>query len=116
MTRRLCLLLACALAPIALVTGCGGSSPSKSIGASGATINAARQNQAHSLADCRQAAANPGLPQNEKTILQSECVDIQTGNATALKAAGEQLCRVEAALLPTGERATMLASCKAQVK
>jgi hypothetical protein len=112
MTRKPGLLLACALVPIALLTGCG-SSHSKT--GAGAQLSAAKHNAAQAFADCQKAAANPGDTPPERTILQSECTDIRTGNVTALKAAGQQLCVQEAALMPKARRAAMLAGCKQKV-
>jgi hypothetical protein len=114
-TKRLWLACACACA---LASGCGssGGSSTKTSGVSRATIDAVKREQARAVADCRSAAGNPGLPQDEKVILESECTYIQTGNATALRAAGKQLCTVEAAHQPAAQRASMLAACNAKVR
>jgi hypothetical protein len=118
MTRRLCLMLVCALAPVALVTGCGGSSSHTTTtnGVSSSTIDAAKRNSASAYRNCQSAVANPALTPTEKATLQSECAAIKSGDASALRAAGNQLCKEEAALLPAADGAKMLASCKALAK
>jgi hypothetical protein len=112
MTRRLCLLLACALVPIALLSACGGSSNSKA-DSRAQQLSAVRHNAARAYADCRRATTNSALSPSERAILQSECSDIKSGNASALTSAGRQLCVLEASQLPNPERTTVLARCKA---
>jgi len=111
MTRRLLLLLAAT----AVVTGCGGSSSSPSKPTRQSTLDAVKRDLARTVADCRQAASNPGLPADQKAILVSECSDIQSGNSTALRADGVRLCVIEANAMPLARRATVLAACKAKV-
>ncbi|HEY2160521.1 MAG TPA: hypothetical protein VGH24_04380 [Solirubrobacteraceae bacterium] len=110
MTKRLCLMLVCALA---LATGCGGGGggSSNTTGLGKGTIAAARHNQSQALADCRQASRNPALTATEKTILQSECADIQTGDSAALKTDGKRLCEAEAATQPKDVQASLKAGC-----
>jgi hypothetical protein len=111
MTRRLCLVLCCALVPTALLSGCGGGG-SSAPDSHAAQVKAAKQNTARAYADCVKATKNSGLSSTERTILQSECSDIKSGDGSALIAAGKQLCKVEATQLPPAERATVLAACK----
>jgi hypothetical protein len=113
MTRRLCLLLVCALAPIALVTGCGGGGGTSNSGKSLSAIKHQNSvNSAKTYAECRQAAANPGLPPNQKAILETECQDIKADNLTAEHAENRALCVAEADALPADQRAARMAICK----
>lgn len=119
MTRRLCLLLVCALATAALASGCGGSGsshPTKTTGVSSSTIDAAKRNATSAYKDCQSAVKSPSLTPTEKTTLESECADIKSGNATALRADGQKLCVEEAAALPKAQQAKWLTGCKGSVK
>jgi uncharacterized protein YceK len=115
MMRRLCVLLACALGPVALLAGCGGSSTSTGP-TSGLSVQQAKQRNkadtAKAVAHCEQAANNPGLPASQKPLMETECQDIRTGNNTGLHAIDKQLCQVQAAAKPQPERTTLLAQCK----
>lgn len=118
MTRRLCVLLACVLAPITLLSACGGSgnSTTKPGATSGLSIKTIKElnkkNAARSVALCQQAAANPGLPPDQKVLMQTECEYIRTGNYRGLHAVDRQLCVVEAKLKAEPLRTTLLAQCK----
>lgn len=118
MTRRLCVLLTCVLAPITLLSACGGSGnsntkPSPTSGLSIKTIKELNiRNTAKSVALCEQAANNPGLPPNQKVLMQTECQYIRTDNYHGLHTVDRQLCVVEAKLKPEPERTTLLAQCK----
>jgi hypothetical protein len=115
MTKRLCVLLVCAFAPAALVSGCGGSQTKTgpTSGLSIATIK--RLNKANtnkSVAECHQEANNPGLPANQKQLVLTECEYIRTGNNAGLHTVDRQLCQLEAAAQPEPERSKLLAQCK----
>jgi hypothetical protein len=116
MTKRLCVLLVCAFAPAALVSGCGGGGQTKTGPTSGlslATIK--RLNKANtdkSVAECHQLANNPGLPANQKQLVLTQCEYIRTGNNTGLRAIDRQLCHVQAVAQPEPERSKLLAQCK----
>ncbi|HWC87299.1 MAG TPA: hypothetical protein VG388_12235 [Solirubrobacteraceae bacterium] len=117
MTRRLLVPLACALLSIGMVTGCGGSADKSKTGAtSGLSIATVKHlnkvNAAKSLAACKQAAANPGLPAAEKPLMDQQCEYIKTGNAAGLHAVARQLCQVGAEQKPEPQRSTLLAQCK----
>ena len=118
MTRRLCVLLACALAPVALVTGCGGGgqSTTKTGATSGLSIATVKRlnklDSAKSVSECLQVAANPGLPANQKALVETECADIRTGNNVGLHAVDVQLCELQAAQMPDPERSKLRAQCK----
>jgi hypothetical protein len=116
MMRRLCVTLACALAPAAFLSGCGGSGNAKTGPTSGLSIKAVKQlnevDSGKTLAECKQAAANPGLPATVKPLLNTQCEYIKTGNYTGLHTIDRQICRAEAVLQPQPEQTTMLAQCK----
>lgn len=118
MTRRLCVLLVSVLAPVALVTGCGGSShtTAKTGPTSGLSIATAKHlnkvNTAKSVALCHQSAANPGLPADQKALVETECEYIRTGNSAGLHAVDRQLCRLQAEQMPEPERSRMRGRCK----
>jgi hypothetical protein len=109
MNRRLCLLLVGALATAGLVAGCGGSSSKTN-----PEVAAAKHDTQLAIADCRAAAANPGLTQQERTVLNSECTDIQNGDTAALKSDSKQLCDLEAKQQPKADQKTFLAGCDKQ--
>ena len=106
--RRLCLPLVCALA---LAAGCGGGGSSTKESVAKAELARVRHDAAMAYTNCQKAAANPGLSSAEKTILLSECADIKTGDSTALKAAGRQLCLLEAKDQPKADQAAVRAGC-----
>lgn len=119
MNRRLCLLLVCALAPVAVLSGCGGDATtqtSKRPGVSSATVDAAKRNATSAYHDCLQALKNTGLTPAEKTTLQTECADMKSGDGAGVTAAGRQLCLEEAATLPAPQQATLKATCTPKSK
>jgi hypothetical protein len=111
-------LLVCVLTPAALVAGCGGgSSNTTSTGAtSGLSIATVKKlnkaNTAKSYALCQEAASNPGLPPDQKALVNTECGYIRTGNNRGLHAVDRQLCELQAAQLPDPQRTRMRAQCK----
>jgi hypothetical protein len=116
MMRRLCVILACVLAPAAFLSGCGGSGNAKTGPTSGLSLKQVKQlnkvDSEKTLAECKQAAANPGLPASVKPLLNAQCEYIKTGNYAALHTVDRQICRAEAVLQPEPVRTTMLAQCK----
>jgi hypothetical protein len=116
MTRRICVLLICALAPIAVLTGCGGSGKAKTgptTGLSLATVKHLNKvNAAQSYTQCQHVANNPGLPANQKALVQTECQYIKTGNQAGLHQVDVQLCQIQAAAMPEPQRKKMQAQCK----
>ncbi|MDQ6779457.1 MAG: hypothetical protein M3071_25245 [Actinomycetota bacterium] len=115
MTKRLCVLLVCALAPAALVSGCGGgqTKTGPTSGLSLATVK--RLNKANtdkSVAECHRLANNVGLPANQKQLVLTECEYIRTGDNAGLRQIDRQLCRLQAAAQPEPERTNLLAQCK----
>ncbi|HWF25109.1 MAG TPA: hypothetical protein VG275_06670 [Solirubrobacteraceae bacterium] len=116
MTRRICVLLICALAPIMVLTGCGGSGKTKSGATSGLSLATVKHlnkvNAAQSYTQCQRLLANPGLPANQKTLVQTECEYIRTGNQAGLHQVDVQLCQIEAAAMPEPERTKLQAQCK----
>jgi hypothetical protein len=123
MARRLRLLLVCALAPVALASGCGGGGSSgggshttRITGVSDATIQAAKQESKAAYNDCLQAKANSGLTPAERATISQECQAIKSVDAHGIASTGQQLCEEEAALLPAAEQATLRATCKPKSK
>jgi len=116
MMRRLCVVLACVLAPAAFLSGCGGGGNAKTGPTSGLSLKTVKKlnklDSAKTLAECKQAAANPGLAATVKPLLNAQCEYIKTGNYTALHTVDRQICRAEAVLQPEPEQTTMLAQCK----
>ncbi|HWF35011.1 MAG TPA: hypothetical protein VG295_06555, partial [Solirubrobacteraceae bacterium] len=82
MTKRLCVLLVCALPAALLVEGCGGSSQSKTGATSGLSLKTVKRlnkiNTDKSVAACHQLANNPGLPANQKPLVLQQCEYIRT--------------------------------------
>lgn len=115
MTKRLSLVLVCALAAVASVAGCGGSQ-TKTGPTSGLSLKQIKQlnktNTARSVAYCHQAANNPGLPANLKGLMETECQYIQSGNYPALHAIDRQICKVQADQMSEPQRSKDLAQCK----
>jgi hypothetical protein len=115
MTKRLCVLLICALIPAVLVSGCGGGS-SKTGPTSGLSLQTVKKlnkaNTDQSVAECHAVANNPGLPAAQKPLVLTECEYIRTGNNVGLHAVDVQLCQVQAAEQPKPLRAKLLAQCK----
>ncbi|HWF50152.1 MAG TPA: hypothetical protein VG294_05840 [Solirubrobacteraceae bacterium] len=116
MTKRLCVLLVCALTPALLVAACGGSSQSKTGATSGLSLKTVKHlnkvNTDRSVAACHQAANNPGLPADQKPLVLAQCEYIRTGNNVGLHQVDRQLCQVEAAAQPEPTRTKLLAQCK----
>jgi hypothetical protein len=116
MMRRLFVVLVCTLAPIALLGGCGGGSSTNTGPTSGLSLKTVKKlnklDSARTLAECKQAAANPGLPATVKPLLNAQCEYIKTGNYVALHTVDRQICRAEAVLQPEPQRTSMLAQCK----
>jgi hypothetical protein len=116
MTRRLCAPLACALALLALVSACGGSSAPKTgptTGLSIATIKHLNKiDTQKTLTECLKSASNPGVSPTVKPLLETECQYIRTGNNVGLHAIDRQVCQAEAAEQPEPERTSMRAQCK----
>lgn len=114
MTRRLCLLLVCALAAASLASGCGGSSSTES--GTSAVVDAAKRNAASAYKDCQKAASNSALTATIKAGVEKTCADIKSGNASALRADGVLVCQEEAAAQPASTRKALLKSCTATIK
>jgi hypothetical protein len=116
MTKRLCVLLICALTPALMVAGCGGSSQSKTGATSGLSLKTVKHlnkvNTSKSVALCHQEANNPGLPATEKPLVLQQCEYIRTGNNVGLHQVDVQLCQVGAASKPEPTRTKLLAQCK----
>ena len=115
MMRRLFVTLACALAPVALLSGCGGShtATGPTSGLSVKTVKRLNKvDTARSVAECHQAADNPGLAPAQKPLMQTECEYIRTGNNAGLRIVDRQLCYLQAAEQPEPERTNMRAQCK----
>jgi hypothetical protein len=116
MTRRICVLLVCTLAPISVVTGCGSSTKTKSGATSGLSIEKVKKlnkvNAAQSYAQCQRVLTNPGLPDNQKVLVQTECQYIKTGNQAGLHQVDIQLCEIQAAAMPEPERTKLQGQCK----
>ena len=117
MTRRMRVLLICALAPITVAAGCGGSANKTKTGAtSGLSLATVKHlnkvNAAQSFIQCQHVLANPGLPANQKALVQTECEDIRTGNEAGLHQVDVQLCQIQAAAMPQPERRKLQAQCK----
>jgi hypothetical protein len=115
MTKRVCVLFLCAFMPAALVSGCGGSSPSKTGATSGLSLATVKRlnklNTDKSVSACHQEANNTGLLPGEKQLVLTQCEYIRTGNNAGLHAIGRQICQLEAAAQPEPTRSTMLAKC-----
>jgi hypothetical protein len=114
MTKRLCVLLVCAFAPAALVSGCGGGQTKTGpvSGLSIATIKRLNKlNTDRSVAACHAEANNIGLLPGEKQLVLTQCEYIRTGNNAGLHSIGRQICQLEAAAQAEPERSTMLAKC-----
>lgn len=115
MMRRLFVVLACALAPIALLSACGGGGTHTGP-TSGLSIKEIkrinRQDTAKSYAECQSTADNPGLPADQKPLEEETCQYIKTGNNAGLKAVDHKLCELQAKAKPEPERTTLLAQCK----
>lgn len=119
MTRRVCVLLVCALGPLGAVTGCGGggsANTTKTGATSGLSLETVKRlnktNSAKTLASCKQAANNPGLPASVKPLIDTQCEYIRTGNNAGLHAVSRQICEAEAALEQEPARSRMQAQCK----
>jgi hypothetical protein len=116
MTKRLCLLLVCALALVALVSACGGSGSTTTGAASGFSIKKVKRENKQatdrSVALCHQAANNIGIPADEKALMETECEYIRTGNNVGLHTVDRQLCELQASRQPEPERTKMSAQCK----
>lgn len=115
MTKRLSVLLVCAFAPATLVSGCGGSSQTKTGATSGLSIATVKRlnkiNTDKSVAECHAEANNTGLLPGEKPLVLTQCEYIRTGNNAGLRAIGRQICQLEATAQPEPTRSKMLAKC-----
>jgi hypothetical protein len=120
--RRLSVLVLCALAPIVVVTGCGGGSsttaskhataPSK---ASSASLSA-RVAKAIRVCQQKEVRASPYIPVGEKPIAERDCEGVKSGNAAqvaALRSILKSACEEKViAKVPAAEQAAATAACK----
>ncbi|HWF73488.1 MAG TPA: hypothetical protein VG186_09100 [Solirubrobacteraceae bacterium] len=114
MTKRVCVLLVCAFAFTALVSGCGGGQ-AKTGPTSGLSLTTIKRlnkaNTDRSVAACHAEASNTGLQANVKQLVLTECEYIRTGNNAGLRTVGRQICKLQAQAQPEPIRSTMLAKC-----
>jgi hypothetical protein len=115
MMRRLCVTLACALVPLAALSGCGGGHTHTGP-TSGLSIKQVKHlnkvNAARALSECNQAANNSGIPPDQQALMQTECRYIKTDNIAGQKSIDRQLCYLQAAAKPEPLRSQLRAQCK----
>ena len=111
-TKALALLVG-ALLPAGVLAGCGGGQ-AKTGPTSGLTLKQAKarnvQSRQRSYQNCESLLNNPGLPADQKALVQQECQYIQSGDNKALHAVDVQLCQLQAQGQP--DPAAALEQCK----
>jgi hypothetical protein len=121
--RRLCALVLCALAPIGILTGCGGGGSTtttkhtipKTTTTSAAVLSA---RIATAIRRCKRevVAASAYIPAADKATGESDCEGVKTGNVAkvgALRVLLIHACEEKVlAKVPASEQAAPTAACK----
>jgi hypothetical protein len=114
MTRRLLALLLCALAPVAVVAGCGssGNAATKPTTATTPTVSLAEKLRETVVACRKQVAKSPYILASERAAAQADCEGIKTGHIAPLRALLLKACERTAAKVPVADQPAATAACK----
>jgi hypothetical protein len=120
MIRRLCLLLLCALVPIGVLTGCGGSgstTTTKRASTTPTTTVPLSVRLQKAIAVCKkEVAASAYIPAAQKPAGEADCQGVKSGNVadvSAVRTLLKNACVLEVAeKVPAAQKAPATAACK----
>lgn len=125
MTRRLWVLLLCALTAAGLVTGCGGGGSTTSTSTTpkqassgssthaGAPVPSSVRLRQTETACKKGMAASPYLTPAEKSVAEADCAGIKTGHIAPVVAVFLEICeKAVIAKVPPAQQAAATKACK----
>jgi hypothetical protein len=121
MIRRLCVVILCALAPIAVLAGCGSSAPKAPTAKHATTtttptVPLSAKLRVAIVACQKVVATNAYIPASEKPAGETDCKGVKSGDVTEVKALNAillQAClKKVVAVVPTSEQPAASTACK----